>query len=292
MPDLGRYDERALKTLATPDATELLQETLEVLLVPLARLCVRRGLPFSQVEELFKRAFVAAAREARQEHGASGTRDISQVAVATGLHRREVTRIGGAEAARPQQRPVPATQLVTRWLSDPGLRHRNGKLRKLPRQGPAPSFEALALTITRHVHARSLLDELLRRDLVQLSDDGETVQLKTDRIAPSDDMAQMYGFLAANAGDHLSAAVANVLHGDRRHFEQAIFSDSMSTEGLQKARDLVRLQWQHLLQNLVPALQDMINQDRAEGREADQRIRIGLYSFHEPNPGDPDEQAR
>ena len=281
-----------MKAPASPDATQLLQDTLEVLLVPLARLCVRRGLPFSQVEELFKHAFVAAAREARREHGASGARDISQIAVATGLHRREVTRIGSAEAAKAPARPAPATQLVTRWLSDPALRHRNGRLRKLPRLGPAPSFEALALSITRHVHARSLLDELLRRDLVELSDDGETVQLKTDRIAPSDDLTQMYGFLAANAGDHLSAAVANVLHGDRRHFEQAIFSDSMSTDGLLKARELVRQQWQQVLQNLVPALQDMINQDRAEGREADQRIRVGLYSFHEPNPGDPDEQAR
>ncbi len=291
MPEMGRYDEDTLKAPASPDPAQLLQETLEVLLAPLARLCVQRGLPFAQVEELFKQAFVAAAREARQERGASGHRDISQIAVATGLHRREVTRIGGTQPARPRQRPVPATQLITRWLSDPSLRHRNGRLRKLPRQGPAPSFEALALSITRHVHARSLLDDLIRRDLVRLSDDGETVQVNVDRITPSDDMAQMYGFLASNAGDHLSAAVANVLHGDRRHFEQAIFSDSMSTRSLEKAAELVRQQWQVMLQNLVPALQQMINQDLADGTASDQRIRIGMYSFHEPNPGESDEQA-
>lgn len=223
MPHMGRYEEEALKIPASPDPAQLLQETLKVLLAPLAGLCVQRGLPFAQVEELFKQAFVAAAREARQE--------------------------------------------------------------------PAPSFEALATSITRHVHARSLLDELIRRDLVRLSDDGETVQVNVDRITPSDDMAQMYGFLASNAGDHLSAAVANVLHGDRRHFEQAIFSDSMSTRSLEKAAELVRQQWQVMLQNLVPALQQMINRDLADGTASDQRIRIGMYSFHEPNPGEPDEQA-
>lgn len=274
------------------DHDALLQQAVEGLLQPLARLCVGRGLPYAQAEELFKRAYVAAAREARREQGMVGTRDVSQVAVATGLHRREVTRIGDAKPARMLQRPAPATQLVTRWLADPGLRHRNGRPRKLPRQGNAPSFEALATSITRHVHARSLLDELLRRGLVRLSTDGEMVQLMSDRIAPNEDQARLYGFLVANAGDHMAAAVANVLHGDRRHFEQAVFSDSMSTEGLAQARDLVTQQWQLLLQNLVPALQKMIDEDGAQGRLAEHRIRIGLYSFQEPNPEDPNEDTR
>lgn len=274
------------------DQDQLLQHAVEELLLPLARLCVGRGLPFAQAEELFKRAYVAAAREVRRAQGAATVRDVSQVAVATGLHRREVTRIGEAVTARAVQRPVPATQLVTRWLADPKLRHRNGRLRKLPRQGAAPSFEALAASITRHVHPRSLLDELLRRGLVQLSTDGETVELVADRITPTEDEARLFGFLAANAGDHLAAAVANVLHGDRRHFEQAIFSDSMSTEGLAQCRALVQQQWQLLLQNTVPALQQMIEDDRAQGRAADQRVRIGLYSFNEPTPGEIDEDTR
>lgn len=275
--------------MSSQDRDQLLQRAVQDLLLPLARLCVGRGLPFAQAEELFKRAYVEAARQARREQGAATVRDVSQVAVATGLHRREVARIGDAQP-RAVQRPAPATQLVTRWLSDPELRHRNGRLRRLPRQGPAPSFEALAAEITRHVHARSLLDELVRRGLVALRDD-DTVELLVDRIAPTDDEARLFGFLAANVGDHLAAAVANVLHGDKRHFEQAVFSDSMSAQGLAQARTLVQDQWQTLLQTLVPALQAMIDNDQAAGRAADHRIRIGLYSFHQAMPEEPDEPA-
>lgn len=275
--------------MSSQDRDQLLQRAVQDLLLPLARLCVGRGLPFAQAEELFKRAYVEAARQARREQGAATVRDVSQVAVATGLHRREVARIGDAQP-RAVQRPAPATQLVTRWLSDPELRHRNGRLRRLPRQGPAPSFEALAAEITRHVHARSLLDELVRRGLVAQRDD-DTVELLADRIAPTDDEARLFGFLAANAGDHLAAAVANVLHGDKRHFEQAVFSDSMSAQGLAQTRTLVQDQWQTLLQTLVPALQAMIDNDQAAGRAADHRIRIGLYSFHEAMPEEPDEPA-
>ena len=278
--------------MSSADHDPLVQQAVESLLTPLARLCVGRGLPFAQAEELFKRAYVAAAREARREQGAASARDVSQVAVATGLHRREVNRLGDTATTRSVQRPAPATQLVTRWLSDPQYRHRNGRLRSLPRQGEAPSFEALATAITRHVHPRSLLKELLRRGLVQLDEDGETVQLLSDRITPTDDQARLFGFMAANAGDHLAAAVANVLHGDRRHFEQAVFSDSMSTQGLEQLRTLVQQQWKQLLQSLVPAMQQLIDDDRTAGRAADQRVRIGLYSFHEPTLEDPDEDKR
>lgn len=275
--------------MSSDNREQLLKQAVEELLQPLARLCVGRGLPFAQAEELFKRAYVAAARDARREQGLATDRDVSQVAVATGLHRREVTRIGDAEPRRAVQRPAPATQLVTRWLSDPTLRHKNGRIRRLPRQGDAPSFEALAASITRHVHARSLLEELLRRGLVAQRDSDDTVELLTDRIAPTEDEARLFAFLGANAGDHLSAAVANVLHADRRHVEQAVFSDSMSTEGVAQARSLVQQQWQLLLQNLVPALQQMIDDDRKAGRAADHRLRVGLYSFHEPLPEEPDE---
>ena len=282
MPILCIYDLGQTSAMSSEQSPQLLQHAVEELLLPLARLCVARGLPFAQAEELFKHAYVAAAREAQRERGVVSSRDVSQVAVATGLHRREVTRIGQAPVARSAKRPAPATQVVTRWLSDPALCLRNGKPRKLARQGAAPSFEALAASVTRHVHPRSLLDELLRRGLVQTHKNGELVELLADRIAPTEDEARLFGFLAANVGDHLAAAVANVLHGDRRHFEQAIFSDSMSTRSLEQARALVQQQWQGLLKHLVPALQKMIDDDKKAGRSADQRIRIGLFSYHEP----------
>ncbi len=269
-----------------PDPESLLKRAAHELLLPLARLCVGRGLPFAQAEELFKQAYVQAAREARRAHGAATARDVSQVATATGLHRREVTRISAELRPRSVQRPAAVTQVFSRWLSDPGLRHRNGRLRRLPRQGPAPSFEALSQSITRHVHPRAVLDELVRRGLVRVLDDGETVEALADRIVPTDDQARLFEFLGANAGDHLAAAVDNVLHGEEpgfaRHVEQAIFSDSMSLHGVEQARALMRRQWNRMLAALVPALETMIDDDRAAGRPAAHRIRVGLYSYSEP----------
>jgi len=269
------------------DREALLLRTAEEVLLPLARLCVAQGLHFAKAEELFKRAYVRAARERRQAAGNDAVRDVSQVATATGLSRRDVARIGADLAPRSLLRMTPATQLLTRWLADRSLRHRNGHVRKLPRQGPAPSFESMAQSVTKHVHPRSLLDEMLRLGMVKLVDQGDSVVPLPVRVVPEADEARLYGFLAANVGDHLAAAVANVLHRDRRHLEQAIFSNTIAGASVPAAQALVSAQWTHLLAALVPALEGLIEQDGAAGRAPDHRLRVGLYAYHEPLPAPP-----
>lgn len=275
--------------MSTIPREELAERAVEEVLLPLARLCVGHGLPFASAEALFKRAYVRAAREARQQAGASPTRDISQVAVATGMNRREVKRIDEALAPRAVMRLAPATQLLTRWLGDAALRPADGQPPRLPRHGPGPSFEALAQSVTRHVHPRSLLDELLRLGLVELADEGETVVLRSERVVPEKDEARLYGLLAANVGDHLAAATDNVLHRDRRHLEQAVFAQPLSEASLAELRTLVQAQWAQVLAAMVPVMRQLIEQDRAAGRPARQRARVGLYSYHEPLPEDGDD---
>jgi hypothetical protein len=260
----------------------LLQRAAEDVLVPLARLCVGHGLPFGRAEELFKRAYVRAAREARRKAGTPAKRDVSQVAVTTGMNRRDVARITAELTPRAVQRASPATQVMTEWLSNLAYRHANGRIRRLPRQGEAPSFEALAASVTRHVHARSLLDELVRLGHAHVDEASDQVVLQRDRVVPRADQERMYGFLGANVGDHLAAATDNVLSGESRHLEQALFSNELSAVAIGEARDLVRRQWRSLLADLVPALEALIAADRAAGRPPGHRLRVGLYGFDEP----------
>jgi hypothetical protein len=269
-----------------PATDDALQQALVRLLGPLARLSVARGLSFTAVEELLKQAFVQAARQAQPSERA---RDISRVAMATGLTRREVTRLSQSVVAPAVERSSPATRLFTHWRSDRKLRDKKGQPRVLPRQGPAPSFEALAASITRDVHPRSLLDELNRLGLAEHDAGSDTVRLLQDAFVPRDDEARMVGFLASNVGDHFAAGVANVLGDPRRHFEQAIFADELSDASIDAAKRLVNAQWRGLMAALVPELEALIEHDRqAHQRDgahrADRRLRIGLYSYDEALP--------
>ena len=271
-----------------------LRAALAALLEPIATLAVARGLPITTVDELMRTAFVDAAR--RAQPASAGTRIVSRVATATGLTRREVTRLLLAGGAAEPARPSPATQVFTRWQSDPALKKRRGGPMALPRSGPAPSFETLARSVTQDVHPRSLLEELLRLGLVAV--EGEQVTLRTDRVTAGGDSARGYRFLGGNVGDHLRAGVANVIaEGQPPHVEQAVFADELSAESMAAFRALAAAQWQVLLAAAVPALQALVDADAASGRTRDRRVRLGLYSFHDamadpPAPPAPSRPSR
>jgi len=260
-------------------ASAALHGALGELLLPLARLALARGLPFQAAEAALKQAYIQAAAEVHR--GLLAHRRVSRISTATGINRREVTRLLQPEsAAAPRPRSL-ALELFAAWLAHPDTRDETGQARALPRQGPAPSFEALARGVTRDVHPRSLLDDLLRLGLATLEDDGDTVRLLQSAFVPRGDQAHMLALLGGNVGDHLQAAVANVLGRDPPHFEQAIEADELSAESMAEIRALVSRQWRSLTAALVPQLERLIAADQAAGRTPDQRLRIGLYEYTE-----------
>lgn len=257
---------------------QALIDALRGLLRPLAQLALAQGVPFQAAQELFKQAYVQAACEMPLD--VLPHRRVSRISTATGIHRRDVTRLMQPEVqAAPPQRSL-AVDLFTRWLADDQCRDSAGVPMALPRQGETPSFEALAKSVTRDVHPRSLLDELLRLRLVVWDAKADSVRLAADAFVPRGDQTRMLGFFADNVGDHLRAAVSNVLGNQPAHFEQAIFADELSAESIQAVRGLISAQWKMLASNMVPELERLIAQDAKESRPRDQRLRIGLYEFN------------
>lgn len=258
-------------------ADAALREALGRILQPVAELSLAKGLRFAVVEEMLKRAFVQSARD--QSAAKAIARDISRVSAATGLTRREVTRITQDETTHAALRPSPATQIFTRWMGNRRLHDAQGNPRPLKRQGRSPSFEALAQSVTRDVHPRTLLEELCRLGLAKVDEATDMVMLVRDAFVPKRDKARLFSLLGNNVGDHLSAAVENVIADSPPHVEQAIFADELSTQSVAKVREMVNAEWKKLLADMVPKISAMIDEDAKQERPADQRLRIGLYSY-------------
>ncbi len=252
-------------------------DALDGVFAPLAQLCIAKGIRIRTVEDRLRGAFVNAARDVHP--GQLSTRLTSRISAATGLTRREVDRLESQPDRTRKPRRSPITELLTRWLSDPTLRDPGNKPRKLPRQGPAPSFESLAQSVTRDVHPRTLLDELCRLQLAAYDTASGNVQLLREAFVPRGDWARMLAFLGDNVGDHFRAAVANVLKDGNQQIEQAIFADEVSAESLAQARDLMTQEWRTLLAQIAPQLEKMIESDRESGRSQDHSLRIGLFTW-------------
>lgn len=277
---------------AITEVDEALFAAFRRVLAPLARLAVARGVRHAQLDELLRSAFIEAARDAHPD--VPSHRAVSRVSAATGLHRREVTRLMAAETAQATEAPRGslATQLFTRWHSDPTLRKKGVPLPALPRLGAAPSFESLAQSVTKDVHPRTLLEEVCRLGLAKYDEKKDIVSLLRDRFVPDSDQRRMFGFLGNNVGDHLVVAVGNVLNQQPRQLEQAMFADELSALSIERLQPLVREQWQALLRELAPAMQKMLDEDETEDRPRNQRLRVGMYAFAGPMTVVPDAPAK
>jgi len=251
--------------------------TLNRLFIPLARLCLANGITFATAEEVLKRAFVQEAKDLQPgapEHG-----KVSRISTATGINRREVTRLTKIEAPERLAKQPLASEVLARWTTDHAYRNQDGVLKVLNRIGPAPSFEALAQSITRDIHPRSMLDELIRLNLVSYDESLDLVYLTRNDFVPRTDSQQMLDFLGNNVGDHFNAAVTNVLNAGNCHLEQAVFADELSVESLETLQPLVMAHWKTLHDNMIPTIRKLIEADKIAGRPQDQRVRIGLYTF-------------
>ncbi len=259
---------------------QLALQALHAVVAPLAQLCVSKGIRIQAIEEMIRQSFVGAAREAHPPQ--TSDRVVSRISATTGLTRREVARLARETRPRAAQSRSPTNELFTRWLSDPTLQGPDNKPLVLPRQGPAPSFETLALGITKDVHPRTLLEELCRLQLGRHDLETDMVYLLQDSFVPRGDWSRMMAFLGDNVGDHFRAAVANVLSDGKQQLEQAILADELSAESLVLARDMMSQQWRRLLTDMSPQLEALIAEDKLAGREQNQSIRIGLYTWTEP----------
>jgi hypothetical protein len=264
-------------------AEQALQHAFKALLEPLARLAVGNGVSYAAVEELLKLSFVQAAAMAHP--GGLPHRKVSRISTTTGINRREVTRLmRSAQGGTSGHQPSLASEVFAHWRTKAAYRSPDGQPLVLRRQGPAPSFESLAQTVTRDVHPRSLLDELCRLGQAHWDPQTDEVRLLREVYVPEGDQVRLVGLLGHNVGDHLRAAVDNVLRDDGLHFEQAVFADGLTAASIASVRPAVRAQWSELLGVLVPALEAAVQADASADPPAQGRLRVGLYSYHEVLP--------
>lgn len=268
-----------------PSRDALVLEAGGELLRPLVGLMLAHGVKYGPLTELLKHLMVDVARE--NVPGASQARAVSRISVATGIHRKEVKRLLEAPAGegRLAKRSLSA-EVFTRWLTDPRYSDPAGRPRELPRQATLedlPSFEALAREISRDVHPRTVLEELLRLGIVEMH--GERVRVVAQAFVPAAEDRDMLRFLADNAGDHLRAAIANIERRDDRFLEQAVAADELSEVSVQAIETLARERWADVLRELVPRIRALSDADHAQGRAPVQRVRVGMFSYAAPMSG-------
>jgi Family of unknown function (DUF6502) len=272
-------------TSASDDTDRATIDAALAVLEPLAGLLLSRGIRHARAEDLLKAAFVRAG--ARAFAAQNKLPSVSTLSVATGLRRREVQRLLEEESAgAPPPKMSLAAQARLRWATDPHYLDARGKPLRLPRSAPPgqASFASLAAAISKDVHARPLLDELLRIGAAE--EDGEHVRLRGRFNTPVRSWDSLVAIGGANVADHLSAVLVNLLSDPRPLFEHALFADGLTQASAQRASELAEAVWTKTAPELLNEVKALVDRDE-QASDNGWRMRIGLYSYIAPTEQPP-----
>lgn len=253
-----------------------------VVLAPLATWLLRSGVSYGALATALKPVFVEAARAELERAGTNPTH--SALSVLSGVHRKDVRSLAEAAADGPGAvtvKGVPlASQVYTRWLSAKRYRGRGGLPRALPRTGAGVTFEALAREVSVDVHPRTVMDELLRLGLVE--QDGDLLVPVSASFVPSRRRDELTALFAANAADHIAAAVHNLTLDAPRYLEQSVFADGLGADSVAQLHALARETWQRAFEDMVKAARKRVAADESLPESDQQRMRFGIYFYSEP----------
>jgi len=265
------------------DETDSLKPTaftraLSGLLRPLVRALIAKGVTAPALYRLLKQLYVEVAE---QDFALGGERPTdSRISMLTGVHRRDVKAYRDPDLTEERAAKEKVSNIATllgRWMATPDLLDADGRPRPLPRTGPA-SFEDLAKGISQDIRPRTMLDEMLRQGLIRQQDD--MLHLDADAFLGPADLEQKVFFFAENVGDHLAAAVDNLLEDQPKFLERAVFYNRLRPASVDEIEAKAR--------DLGGAVLVELNKDALERQTADldteeptERFRFGVFFYRE-----------
>lgn len=270
--------------MATTDP-DLFLRVLRGLVRPLVRTMVARGITAPAFYRLIKSVYVDVAREDFRLGEAPPTD--SRISLLTGVHRRDVRALSEAGDdgwAGARAKTAAFATVIARWRAEAEWRDADG-----PRPLTRPEFDSLVAGVSRDIRARTVLDELLRQAVVTEAADGR-LALAEEAIAGPASQEDRLVFFAANVGDHMAAAVENLLADEPPFLERAVFYNRLTPAAVDEIEAEARLLSQDVLERLSER-SAALQREGAETPGNMERYRFGLYFYREA-PAAPDDEDR
>ncbi len=256
---------------------------------PLVKLLIEKGITYPQLRDMFKELYVEVADQSEPIKGKKPS--ISRTFILTGVHRKDISRLRTESSSNDEPSSSNSSlgsELVARWLGSKEFQNNNGKPRPLTRSGSEtmPGFDDLVISVSKDVRPRAILDEWLRLGIVSI-DDSDNISLNQSAFVPQKGLKEKAFFLGRHVHDHLAACTHNILEDNNPYMERSVFFSSLTTESVEKLRQIAEHQGMQLLQELNQQAIELQKNDKSKA-DADQRMRLGLYWFQKQQENDDD----
>lgn len=253
------------------------------LLKPLVRLLLARGITYPYLIQQLKAIYVEVA--ARDFALAGKPQTDSRLSLLTGVHRKDVRRLGRAPAdpdAVPDNVSLGA-RLVARWCAELPYLDAEGKPSPLPRLARADngaSFEKLVGEVSKDIRARAILDEWCRLGIVDI-DANDLVHLRASAFVPAHGDDEKAYFLGLHLHDHIAAVAHNMMDRAPPFLERSVFYDDLSPAAVAEIAALSERLGMDALRKVNRRVLELNAQSAGGANATDQRMTFGIYFYNE-----------
>lgn len=260
-----------------------LNNALSRILKPIVRLLIGRNVRFPAFADRIKELYVTEAAEHFRLEDKRMTD--SRISMLTGLQRKDIRVIRARLESDADPRDTGAgllPRVIANWLGRPDYQDGRGRPIALPRSAETGevSFESLISEISKDVHPRTALDELVRLGLI-VEQQGMLRLQAAAFVSGADDPA-LLAYFGANLGDHAEAAIRNVIAAPQlgSFFERAVHYNTLSPQSIEELEDLSRKLQTETLQRLNARALELQQRDRGD-KTATGRFRCGAFVYRE-----------
>ena len=249
---------------------------------PLVRMLINLGIDFKDFSEIAKRIYLKESVEVLNEDSKEVTS--SALSMVSGIHRKDTSHFLRNPSVESSDISIGASStisIVSEWIINPDYLDSDNK--------PSPliysrgdvgekSFTTLSNKVIKDIRAITVLEELLRLDLVQFKDN--VVSLKREAFIPQTDINEKLGFFSKNISEHIQAAATNVQSHQPPYFERSAFHDGLNEADIKQIDAFVRDKGMSLLKDAYRMAEELANKNNQNEKRNLGYITLGIFLNH------------
>ncbi len=229
---------------------EILRKTLRKILLALVRTLLRNGMAYGEFDQVARKCFVDVAYRDFTPAGKKQT--ISNVAILTGLNRKEVKKLAEldvdqSDAGNRQYSRV--VRVLGGWINDARFLRKDGNPRDLEYEGK-DSFSELVKLYSGDMPVAAMQKVLVNSANIKFTDDNK-VRLLSHAYLPSDDPVEKLAILGTDAGQLVDTIDFNLTATEETlRFQRKASNPKVALDSIPEIKQFLRRKGQAFLEEI------------------------------------------
>jgi len=263
---------------------EILKDALGKILMTLIRTLLRNGMSYGEFDQLARKCYVDVAYRDFAPPGKKQT--VSNVAILTGLNRKEVKKLSEADAGQSSDVTRQYNRVVRvlgGWINDARFLRKDGAPRDLEYAGK-DSFSELVRQYSGDMPVAAMQKVLLSSANIKFTDDGQ-VRLMSHAYLPSNDPAEKLAILGIDTSQLIATIDHNLTSSeDALRFQRKASNARIAQESIPQVKQYLNRKGQAFLEEI-----DLYLSQHETDDDSTVELSVGVF-YHESEYEDQDKQ--